>query len=163
MMQDSVKKLGTPSSSADTNGGEVHSEGTTMPGRQLEPVLRHLRSAAGPEAGREPSDEQFLKRYVAGRDGEAFAALVRRYGRLAPMLREALPRAKSPEHRLRLERLLAQLQRKPTPDDWRIMRAVQAAELCRTAEARQLLREWAAGAPGVLLTEQAREALARLR
>jgi RNA polymerase sigma factor (sigma-70 family) len=53
-----------------------------MPSRQLKPVLRHLRSLAAPEAGREPSDEQLLSRYVVGRDGEAFAALVRRYGQL---------------------------------------------------------------------------------
>jgi RNA polymerase sigma factor (sigma-70 family) len=53
-----------------------------MPQQRLEPVLRCLRRAAGLAGSRELTDGQLLERYVRGRDGEAFAALVRRYGRL---------------------------------------------------------------------------------
>src|SRR5262249_46454786 len=76
------RKTRTQSPPPDTNETEIHSGGTMMPARQLEPLLCHLRSVADPEADREPSDEQLLNRYVVGHDGEAFAALVRRYGRL---------------------------------------------------------------------------------
>jgi dipeptidyl aminopeptidase/acylaminoacyl peptidase len=51
----------------------------------------------------------------------------------------------------------------PTPDALRVVRAVQVMELCGTGPARVLLGQWAAAAPGALLTEQAREALARVR
>ncbi|HEY8506318.1 MAG TPA: hypothetical protein VIL46_17160, partial [Gemmataceae bacterium] len=81
----------------------------------------------------------------------------------APLLRDALPKAKSAEQRERIEGLLARLRREPGPDEWRVMRAVQVLELCGTPEARQLLREWAGGTPGELLTEEAKAALARLK
>jgi hypothetical protein len=80
-----------------------------------------------------------------------------------PLLREALAKPRSAEQRRRLESLLADLKHEPTPDDWRVMRAVQALELGGTPRARAVLREWAGGARGALLTEQAREALGRLR
>jgi RNA polymerase sigma factor (sigma-70 family) len=48
------------------------------------PLLRFLRKIANPE-GDEPSDGQLLKRFVAERDEEAFALLVRRHG---PMVLE---------------------------------------------------------------------------
>ncbi len=53
--------------------------------------------------------------------------------------------------------------RVPTPQACRILRAVQVAELSGTPAARNLLKEWASGMRGALLTEQAREALARVR
>ena len=53
-----------------------------MPRAQLNPVLRHLRRVAGHSEARQLTDAQLLKHYVADRDGEAFTALVRRYGRL---------------------------------------------------------------------------------
>src|SRR5262245_19442433 len=53
-----------------------------MPQQQLEPVLRHLRRVAGLTATQELTDGQLLERYVRSRDGEAFAALVRRHGGL---------------------------------------------------------------------------------
>src|SRR5262245_16636114 len=53
-----------------------------MPRGQLDPVLRHLRRVAAFPPAPEPADAQLLERYVAGLDREAFAALVRRYGRL---------------------------------------------------------------------------------
>jgi RNA polymerase sigma factor (sigma-70 family) len=53
-----------------------------MPSKPLDPVLRHVRRAAALAGGRDLNDDQLLERFVAGRDGEAFATLVHRYGRL---------------------------------------------------------------------------------
>jgi RNA polymerase sigma factor (sigma-70 family) len=52
-----------------------------MPRTQLDGVLRHLRRVTGPAAP-ELTDAQLLERYAGRRDEDAFAALVRRYGRL---------------------------------------------------------------------------------
>src|SRR5437868_5481508 len=48
---------------------------------QLQLVVRHLRRLAGQE-GAEPTDRQLLERFAAGRDEDAFAALVERHGAL---------------------------------------------------------------------------------
>src|SRR5262245_11067816 len=53
-----------------------------MPRQQLSPQFRHLRRVAGLTATQELTDGQLLDRYVRSRDGEAFAALVRRHGGL---------------------------------------------------------------------------------
>jgi RNA polymerase sigma factor (sigma-70 family) len=45
-------------------------------------VLRHLQRATGRSAGQEPTDAELLKRYASLHDEDAFAALVRRYGKL---------------------------------------------------------------------------------
>jgi RNA polymerase sigma factor (sigma-70 family) len=45
-------------------------------------VLRHLRRVAGLDPGHDLTDAALLARYVGGRDEQAFAALVHRYGRL---------------------------------------------------------------------------------
>jgi RNA polymerase sigma factor (sigma-70 family) len=45
-------------------------------------VLRHVRRLAGAEGVEGQSDAQLLRRFVAGHDQAAFAALVRRHGRL---------------------------------------------------------------------------------
>jgi RNA polymerase sigma factor (sigma-70 family) len=53
-----------------------------MPRVHLGPLLCHLRRAVEPAVANALSDAQLLERYVSSRDEEAFAALVRRYGRL---------------------------------------------------------------------------------
>ncbi len=49
---------------------------------QLAPVLRHIRKLAGADPAQELSDTQLLKRFAAGREENAFAALVKRHSRL---------------------------------------------------------------------------------
>jgi WD40 repeat protein len=84
-------------------------------------------------------------------------------GRLVePDLRAALAKAKSEEVRTRLERLLVQVPRMRTGDEWVQARAVLALELAGTGAAKKVLAEWAAGAPGARLTMDAKAALARL-
>src|SRR5690348_11924269 len=53
-----------------------------MNGAQLEPSLRHLRRLVEAQATRDLSDAQLLEQFVRGNDEAAFAALVRRHGRL---------------------------------------------------------------------------------
>jgi hypothetical protein len=100
-------------------------------------------------------------------DREAASKELLAIGRLAePALRAALGTNLPAETRERVRKLLDVLAddvgRDPPRDDLRVMRAVQALELAGTAEARGLLKEWAAGAAGARLTEEAKGALARL-
>jgi hypothetical protein len=96
-------------------------------------------------------------------DREAATKALTELGRLAgPALKAALGKGLSPEAKERGERLLAAQTGDPAGEDLRRSRAVQAMELAGTAKARALLREWAAGAPGARLTEDAAAALARL-
>jgi hypothetical protein len=44
----------------------------------------------------------------------------------------------------------------------RLLRAVEALEAIRTPAARRLFQEWARGASGALLTEEAKASLARI-
>src|SRR5438034_10379705 len=52
-----------------------------MPHGRLDAVVRHLRRLAGAPQG-ERTDGELLQQFVAHRDEEAFAALVRRHGGL---------------------------------------------------------------------------------
>ncbi len=51
-----------------------------MQNGQMTPVLRFLRRLGGADAVDEPADTHLLERFVARRDEEAFATLVRRHG-----------------------------------------------------------------------------------
>jgi hypothetical protein len=114
-------------------------------------------------------DEKRLQQLVAELEDDGVATRLtaaeelRKLGRAAvPRVKQALQAATSPEVRGRLQAIVAQLCAAPGPNDFRLQRAVQVAELAATAEARQLLRDWAAGSTGAPLTEDARAALKRL-
>ncbi len=77
-------------------------------------------------------------------------------------LRLALADAKSAEVQRRLRRVLDELKREPTAEDFRHLRAVQVMELCGTAESLGVLRDWADGTSGIPLTQQAKAALQRV-
>jgi WD40 repeat protein len=79
-----------------------------------------------------------------------------------PFLREALAAKSSAEAAERLNRLLADLQGPPTPEEVRQRRVIFALETNAGPEARRTLEAWAAGAAGAHLTEQAKQALGRL-
>jgi WD40 repeat protein len=96
-------------------------------------------------------------------DREAATQALRDQGPLVErQLRETLKTTASPEVRRRAEDLLARLENTSTADELRALRLVQACELSGTAAARVLLTRWSGGAPGALLTEDAKAALARL-
>jgi len=81
----------------------------------------------------------------------------------APGLRTAQKANASLEVRLRIDKLLRQLNGPITQrDKLRILRAVQVLERLGTDEAKSLLHKYASGTPGARLTEEAQDALARL-
>ena len=96
---------------------------------------------------------------------EVASGSLSRAGVLAePAVRRALQGKPTAEARERLEKVLAGIpRRRPSGDDVVHSRAVQAMELAGTAAAREVLREWAAGADGAWFTVEARAALGRLR
>jgi RNA polymerase sigma factor (sigma-70 family) len=114
-------------------------------------------------------DRERLARLVADLSSPSFRArdratkALRELGAVAaPALEEALKKRPAEEVRRRLEQLLTALRREPTAEEVHLVRAVLVLELAGTADARAVLRAWAAGAPGARLTEEAREALGRL-
>jgi hypothetical protein len=62
----------------------------------------------------------------------------------------------------RLQKLLEALDA-PSAADLRLLRSVRSMEMHGSAAARELLREWSEGTPGLILTEAARAALERQR
>jgi hypothetical protein len=110
-----------------------------------------------------------IKALVADLDSPEFKtreAAEKAIAALGPSAREAVRKARdaadSPEVRDRLGRVLRGWAAvRLTADEWRQKRAVLAMELAGTAEARELLKTWAGGAGGAVLTEDARAALLR--
>jgi RNA polymerase sigma factor (sigma-70 family) len=116
----------------------------------------------------EPADPQRVRRLLQDLDSSSFAVrdkATAELGQLAdravPVLQRALAAAPALEIRRRLEQVLSRLEA-GTPEALRAMRAVEALEWMATPEARRLLTELAAGAPGARLTEEAKASLARL-
>jgi RNA polymerase sigma factor (sigma-70 family) len=113
---------------------------------------------------------QRVARLVADLDSPLFAvrdaaqrALAELQGSVRPALLAALEKKQALETTRRIRLLLAALDGEPRAGELRMLRAVRALELHRGAEARQVLREWSGGTPGLRLTEAARAALARLQ
>jgi hypothetical protein len=102
--------------------------------------------------------DQFREREAASRRLEVLERVAE------PALRKALQDQPAAEQQRRIETLLEVLARYDPPqgDSLRAVRAVAILEGINTAEAGQLLKEWAKGAPGAWLTEEARRALQRL-
>jgi RNA polymerase sigma factor (sigma-70 family) len=114
-------------------------------------------------------DAEVVRKLIDDLDSPRFAAreaAVRRLGELGrpaePFLRAALRAKPSAEAAERLGRVLADLQRPPTPEEVRQRRVIFALETNGNAEARRTLEAWAAGAAGAHLTEQSKQALGRL-
>ncbi|HEY7330694.1 MAG TPA: sigma-70 family RNA polymerase sigma factor [Gemmataceae bacterium] len=91
------------------------------------------------------------------------SAELAKYGDLAePALHRTLAAQPSLEVRRRIEAILEQLNRPPSAEQLRLLRAVEVLERVLSREARTLLEELAQGAPGARLTREARAALQRL-
>jgi hypothetical protein len=119
----------------------------------------------------QPADPQRLASLLGDLDNERFAVRdkasqeLEKLGDLAePALRKALDESPPPEARRRLVRLLAQVVEGGTPSGERLrgFRAVEVLEHIGTSEARQLLQNFADGAPEARLTREAKAALERL-
>jgi RNA polymerase sigma factor (sigma-70 family) len=116
-----------------------------------------------------PAADNRVRQLIAELDSDTFRTReqatkgLRDLGRpVVPQLRAAQTAAGA-EGRKRLGELIDELTTRFTSNDLRQMRAVQVLELAGTPEAREVLIDWARGQPGVLLTDQAAEALKRLQ
>jgi WD40 repeat protein len=95
---------------------------------------------------------------------EAASQALQRLDRQAlPYLQEALKSAESLEVRRRVEKILEQQRVGLTPDQIRQVRAVMVLERIGDGAAQELLRRWADGPAGALLTMEASAALNRLQ
>jgi hypothetical protein len=92
----------------------------------------------------------------------ALRGLAELEGSVRPALLAALDKAPALEAKRRLRKLLEALDGEPGGSELRALRAVYVLELNRSAAARQVLREWSEGTPGLRLTDASRAALARL-
>jgi WD40 repeat protein len=124
-------------------------------------LSKHLRPAAGADAERikhlirDLADERYEVREKATRELAGYKQLAE------PALRQAVQKPSDLEHRLRIERLLEQLQN-PSFDQLQEMRAIETLEAMHTLEGEKLLRHLAGGAPAALLTREARASLERV-
>jgi RNA polymerase sigma factor (sigma-70 family) len=121
-----------------------------MPTGQLDPVLRFLRTAAGPTP---PSDRQLLDRFVGQDDEAAFAALVRRHGPLVlGVCRRVLHDVHAAEDCFQatfwlLARKAGSLANPDLLGNWLHGVASRTARRARLAAARRRAREKQAGRP----------------
>jgi hypothetical protein len=130
-------------------------------------VAAFLRGKIAPA---EPLPKGRLEKHIADLGSDQFAVrdaatkeLEKLGERAAAAMRQALDAGPELEVRQRLRRLLDAVKRGPSPVELRRSRAVQALSLAATPEARAVLKAWAAGADGALLTTEAAAALRRLR
>ncbi len=131
------------------------------------PLLRAKVRPAAPLTG---EGQKRLERWLRDLDDDDFevrerasAELVRLGELMLPAARKVLAANPSAEVRRRLEEIVEPLARvAPSPDLRAALRAVEALEHAGTAEARQLLKELAAGLPEATLTREADAALRRL-
>jgi hypothetical protein len=129
-----------------------------------------LRASVRPAAALTGETQKCLERSLRDLDDDDFevrerasAELVRLGEAALPAARKALAGKPSAEARRRLEEVVAQLSgRAPSPDLRAALRAVEVLEHAGTPEARQLLKELAAGLPEAALTREADAALGRL-
>jgi WD40 repeat protein len=113
------------------------------------------------------ADSKRCRLLIAALDSDDFAQRERASTELrklgytaAPLMRQTLAKRPALEMRLRLRRLLAGL--KPSPEELRCVRAIEALERLGSDPAREILARLAKGAEGAPRTEAAREALKRL-
>ncbi|HEV3259357.1 MAG TPA: sigma-70 family RNA polymerase sigma factor [Gemmataceae bacterium] len=118
----------------------------------------------------EALDPKRIQRLLADLDSEEFAvreaaskALLGLDQQAKPYLEETLKSAKSAEVRTRVRRILEQQQRAAIPSEQlRQIRGVMVLELIGDGKSKNLLKKWAGGPAGTMLTMEASAALKRL-
>jgi RNA polymerase sigma factor (sigma-70 family) len=135
------------------------------PARSLPFLKEHLRPAVplSPAAAAkllsDLDDKSYAVRTQARRELEKLDAVAE------PAMRQARAKTTSAEVRRTLDEILTTVEahrQRPAGIVLRSLRAVEVLEQSGTAEAHELLRAWADGAPGAALTQQARVALDRM-
>jgi WD40 repeat protein len=150
----------------EADAAEADRAGWALVGNPEQTVAR-AKASLQPVAA---ADAKRLAKLVADLDSDQFETRERASQDLETLgetagdaLREALRNKPSAEQWRRIEDLLARLKGKPIGGEWlRATRAVAVLERIGTPEARDVLKMLAGGAPGALLTRDAREALKRL-
>ena len=134
------------------------------PAACVEALRRELPPAVAPPAEKvarllkDVADKRFAVRERATNELAALGDVV------GPALAAARKATTDADVEERLRKLLDALEAPPTlPERLRELRAVEAVEGLRTADATKLLEAWAAGAHGALLTTEAKAAIARLK
>jgi RNA polymerase sigma factor (sigma-70 family) len=118
----------------------------------------------------EPLKPRRIRRLLTDVDSEEFAvreaaskALVELDQQVVPYLEETLKSTTSAEVRDRMKRILEQRQQAPLrSEQLRLLRVVMVVELIGDNESANLLKKWASGPVGALLTTEAAAALKRL-
>jgi WD domain, G-beta repeat/PQQ-like domain len=165
LLWDLAPTVGDPSASVVPNDGPASPAAVWALARDPNgPAI--LRAKLPPAARLDPAE---VDRFIAGLDADRHAVRERAsraladHGRAAqPDLRAALGRVRSAEAATRLEKLIQAVPVDLTPQEVAHRRAVKAMALAATPAAREVLGEWAAGAPGAVLTDEAQSALGRL-
>ena len=148
---------------ADADGGMVREAIQALAGDPASAVAllkERLKPVPGPDEKKladlikQLNDGKFAVRQKAKRELEQLG------DQAAPALVKAAAESDSAEVRKQAGRILERLgTRTPGVEEIRGIRAVEALEMCGTAEAQAILKSLAAGAPAAALTEQARAAL----
>ena len=114
------------------------------------------------------ADAKQTVRLIRELDSEDFAVRTKAESELAKQgesvrtaLEQTLKEKPSLEVRRRITALLEQLDPRHSPEQLRRLRAIEAVEQMRTAEARRLLETWSVGLPAARLTREAKTALER--
>ena len=122
-------------------------------------AIGSLRSQVLPSAA---IDERAVRQLISSLDAARVQDRARATAELRALGRRALPFLRSTdtkdslEWRRRVESLVSALADGPTEEERRHIRAVELLEQIGTGDAWTLIRTWAAGAPGSVLTEEAR-------
>jgi WD40 repeat protein len=159
---DSAEKLWTVLEDADASlAFTAMRELFARPGPAVALLRERLRPAAG-------ADEKAVRGWLGDLDSDTFAvrekaaaALEAAVDSAEPILRAALKEKQTAETKRRIEGIL-EAAASGAQGRRRQVRAVEVAEHLASAEARDLLKAWSAGAEGMLLTREARAAVARL-
>jgi DNA-binding transcriptional regulator YbjK len=148
----------------DRDAAKAHRAVTSLsatPEQAVPLFQKYLRRVRAPEAQhlarlvRDLDDDRFPTRERAAAELEQLAELAE------PALRQKLTERPTPELQRRVEQLLARLE-SFSPDQLRVLRAVEVLEQTGTPEARRLLEALSEGASGALLTREATAAVRRL-
>jgi dipeptidyl aminopeptidase/acylaminoacyl peptidase len=118
----------------------------------------------------EPPDGKTVAKLIADLDNDSFQVrerASRELEKLADLVRPALQAARAETNSAEVQRRTQALLKDTdfplaSPEQLRRMRAVEVLGWLATPEAKQVLQTLAKGAPGALLTEQARSSLSRL-
>jgi len=125
-----------------------------------------LRDRQDPEKA--PPDVKQVRRLISDLDSDNFRVreqamkALRGLGKpVVPSLRD-MQKAAGAEGGKRIGELIAEMTRALAPNDLRQVRAIQVLELAGTPDAVAVLKEWAGGLPGTLLTDEAAAAVKRI-